>query len=258
MKAKIIAVLALGAIALLSGCAVIGPAAISPKVYKSSELKIVSADSLATAKNITSIQGQELDVKLAEQWGRLSEQEVKNAIEAITPREESGVKRTNNDVSEQLMDVVASIIGDEKKEEVTKKLKEAKKQLPKDEPSKIAPSPNDAKETPGVYSVGPDGVIGGYYCLFTNDSYYNKTLTLTKIGGILAGRSFRFDVPKNGGAKKYRLLPGEYAPSWTREYDSRVYYPDHGEKLVVSRNPMIWDDRTGMNYHASFRFFGYQ
>ncbi len=249
-------VMAIVAIAfIVSGCAEIGPAVISPKVYKSSELKMVSANSLATAKNITSIQGQELDAKLAEQWGKLSLQEVENATKAISPKE-SSIQKMNVNVDDKSMKVIGSVIGEEKTQEVIKKLGEEKKAPPSKEPAETPSTSEQVRESPVSYSVGPDGVAGGVYCLFINDGYWNKSITLTKEGGALDGRSFNFDLPKNGGLKKYRLLPGKYKIRWTREYDNQKYSPPKDEPLIVTYYPKSWDDRTATNYHGRVRLYG--
>jgi len=131
----------------------------------------------------------------------------------------------------------------------------AKKELrAKLNPETVKPEDEQASKN---YTIGPDGVVGGLPCQFVNDSQRNKTLLLTKEGGLLAGYKFSFDMIKQGGQKKYKLLPGVYAIAWTTEYDNNIYRPGSGERLTVTLNPKLYDDRTGEQYHGRVRLFGY-
>jgi len=113
---------------------------------------------------------------------------------------------------------------------------------------------SEGKPVSKNYTVGPNGVVGGLPCLFNNDSQRNKTLILTKYGGLLSEYKFKFDVVKQGGQRKYNLLPGNYYVAWTVEYDNNVYT---GNPMEVTLNPKLYDDRNGEQFYGGYRLWGY-
>ncbi len=105
--------------------------------------------------------------------------------------------------------------------------------------------------------ITADGVLGGFSCIFINDSQQNKTLTIQKVGGFLNGKKFNFELTSRGGLKKYKLPSGDYTCRWTTEYSSQRYPVAGPAHFRVTVDPHFYYGRTGENFHGGYRLYGY-
>lgn len=106
-------------------------------------------------------------------------------------------------------------------------------------------------------TIDENGVLGGFNCLFTNESPdREKTISATKVGGFMNGQ--KFIIPLNKGDRRVFKLPaGHFIYTWTVENDSNVY-PEKGPRSFnVAAVPKSFDAKSNINYHGGVRLFGY-
>jgi hypothetical protein len=103
-------------------------------------------------------------------------------------------------------------------------------------------------------TITAEGVVGGFLCIFKNDSWYGKVLTVQKVGGLLDGQKFVLRMTAHGGNKEFRLFAGEYICHWdTIDYPGQIGCG----KFSVTTIPHYYDTETMKNYHGGFRLYGY-
>lgn len=183
MKTKIITAVTVVGLLLTTGCAQLGPLAVSPRVYKSSRDVFVS-------QNRAEANNQELEIARANEWQKVAIGEIQG--------------KTGGDAKDKTISV--------------------------------------------------EGVLGGFPCLFVNDSRRTKSLTVQKVGGFLGGQKWNFNLPGLGGMKKYKLPDGYYLCWWTTEYSGQKYGPDRFRVTIV---PHYYYGATEENFHGGYRLFGY-
>lgn len=106
-------------------------------------------------------------------------------------------------------------------------------------------------------TITSERVLGGFPCIFINDSQRSKTLTIQKVGGLLNGHKWDFKITGNGGIKKYKLLVGDYTCQWITEYSDQKYPTTGPDHFLVTIEPHFYYGETQENYHGGYRLFGY-
>lgn len=174
-------------ILLFIGCAQVGPAMVSPAVYKSSR-DVMVAENRAQRQDI------ELEQARANEWQKV-------AVADIQGKATGGGK-------------------------------------------------NDR-------TITADGVLGGFPCIFINDSRRTKTLTIQKIGGFLGGKKWDFTLTGNGGLEKFKLPVGNYSCWWITEYSNQSYPTTGPARFRVTTDPHFYYGKMKENFHGGYRLYGY-
>lgn len=115
---------------------------------------------------------------------------------------------------------------------------------------------NSGRKNDGT--INSDGIIGGFPCIFVNDSRRNKTLFLES---VTTGKKYSLDLVKRNGMKIFDLETGQYLVTWTVENSNTVYPYKNGKTVPdicnVTADPHYWHEKTAKDYHGGYRLFGY-
>jgi hypothetical protein len=105
-------------------------------------------------------------------------------------------------------------------------------------------------------TITDEGVLGGFPCIFINDSWINKTLTIQKIGGFLDGHKWDFELMSHGGLKRYKLPPGRYNCWWATEYSDQKYPSAGPDSFPVTVVPHFYYSKLEEDFHGGYRLRG--
>lgn len=112
-----------------------------------------------------------------------------------------------------------------------------------------------SEQTTTASTISKDGVLGGFECLFFNDSRRKKTITVTKIGGFMNGQRVEILLtPKEKAV--FKLPAGYYAYTWIIENNNSIFPENGPASFNVTTAPHYYDLETQKNYHGGVKLFG--